>query len=220
MKVLLLSDIHGNLENLEKIFYREDDFDAALCAGDLSDSSKFENYERRLQRVLKIFDKHRKLVKMVPGNMDEEEVCIKNLLDYRMNLHKDEASFNGFEAIGFGGGITPFDTPFEPEEDEIVSTLEILYERMGSGKKFAVVHQPPYGLTVDITDGNHVGSQKLRKLYERKKFDLILTGHIHEGRSIDKVNGAVIINPGSVDEGYYGIAEVSDEGVEATLKSL
>jgi len=219
MKVLLLTDIHGNIEKLERIIYREDDFNVALCAGDISDARRFEDYEKRLKRILKVFDKQRKLTKLVPGNMDVEEVCIKNLIDYRMNLHKNICSFDNFEAVGFGGGQTPFDTPFEPSEDELVNTLETLYERMNDGIKVAVTHQPPYGLNVDITGGKHVGSQKLRKFFENKDFDLILTGHIHECRGIDKIGNGKIINPGSVDEGNYGIAYI-DEEVEVELKSL
>ena len=219
MKVLLLTDIHGDVSNLESIIDREEDFDVALCAGDLSDSSKFEDYNGRLEKVLKVFDRQGKLSKMVPGNMDREQDCVRNLINYRMNLHKKVASFQTFDVVGFGGGITPFGTPFEPEEKEIETTLDTLYDRMGDNRKVGVVHQPPYGCSVDMTDGNHVGSQRLRKLVSRRDFDLLVTGHIHEGRSIDTCEGTKIVNPGPVYEGYYAVARI-DEDIEVGLRSL
>ncbi len=219
MKVLLLTDIHGNIEKLDRIIHKEDDFDVALCAGDISDAKRFDDYEKRLKRVLKVFDKQRKLTKLVPGNMDKEEVCIENLIDFRMNLHKNICSFDEFEAVGFGGGQTPFGTPFEPEEQEIVDTIETLYQRMKDDKKVAVLHNPPHGYNVDITNGEHVGSKKITKMLEEKDFDLVVTGHIHECPGIDDIEGTKLINPGATDNGRYGIAYINDE-IEVELKSL
>lgn len=218
MRVLLLTDIHGNVEKLQRIFYREE-FDTALCAGDLSDASKFDNYTKRLKKVLKVFDKEGKLSKMVPGNMDKEQECIKQLIDHRMNLHKNIASFEKFDALGYGGGNTPFDTPFEPDQEKVRETLEILHGRTESDTKIGVIHHPPYNTAADIADGNHVGSKPVRKLVEEKDFNLILTGHIHESRAKDKIGSTEIINPGPVNQGYYAVAEIGDE-IETKMKSL
>ncbi len=218
MKLLLITDIHGNVENLEKILERET-YDAILCAGDLSDIKEYENYEENLERVLEAFNKKGKLTKAVPGNMDPEEICVRQLMEHRLNMHKKIASFEEFEAVGFGGGITPFDTAFEPKGSEIKNAISVLYDRMTTDKRIAVIHQPPKNTDLDIVDGEHVGSQEVRELFEEKQFDLVVTGHIHEGRGIDTIKDTSIVNPGPVMDGYYAIADVA-EGIEVELKQL
>ena len=218
MRVLLLTDIHGETGKLEKIVEREQ-FDAALCAGDLSDAREFDDYEGKLEEVLDVFEKQGKMTKAVPGNMDPEEECVRMLIQRRMNIHKKIASFEDFEAVGFGGGITPFGTPFEPSGKEIASAIETLYSRMKNDRRFAVIHQPPAESKVDIADGDHVGSQEVREAIEEKDFELLLTGHIHESRGRDSISGTEVVNPGPVLEGYYAVAETG-EGLDIEMKQL
>lgn len=218
MKVLLLTDIHGNVENLEKIVSRAS-FDTILCAGDLSDDGEFDNYEEQLEKVLDIFDESGVLTKTVPGNMDPEETCLEHLIKRRMNLHKKIAAFDGFEAVGFGGGITPFGTPFEPSGEEIKSAVSTLFKRMNSDKRVAVIHQPPKDTELDIADGNHVGDEKVRELIEETGFNLVLTGHIHESRGKDTINDCLLVNPGPAMDGYYAVAEIDDE-IRVDMKQL
>ncbi len=155
MRLLLLTDIHGDVEKLGKILDRAK-YDAVLCAGDLSDANEYENYEKKLEEVLNEFNKKGKLTKAIPGNMDPEEKCLRHLMNQRLNLHKKIASFEEFDAVGFGGGSTPFDTPFEPKESEIKNTLTVLYDRMTANTRIAVIHQPPKNTDVDIVNGQHV----------------------------------------------------------------
>ncbi|MDY6770988.1 MAG: metallophosphoesterase [Candidatus Nanohaloarchaea archaeon] len=218
MRVLLTTDIHGNVSNLESVLDRAD-YDVALCAGDLSDAGEYSDYEDRLLQVLDAFDDQRKLSKAVPGNMDQEEACVRNLIDRRMNLHKNVASFDRFDAIGFGGGLTPFGTPFEPDEEEIRSVLAQLYDRMQADNRVAVIHQPPAATSTDVADGEHVGSKEVRKLIEENDLDLVLTGHIHESRSMDELAGTTLVNPGPVADGYYAVAAI-DDGIDVQLKEL
>lgn len=218
MKLLLVTDIHGDHDTLERILDRET-FDAILCAGDLGDAGAYSDYAGNLEDVIQTFDKQGTLVQAVPGNMDEEESCIRHLIEYRINLHKNVASIGDLEAVGFGGGLTPFGTPFEPDEQDIVEALDMLHARMNADQKIAVVHQPPKGTAVDVTDGDHVGSQKLREFVQNHDLALYVTGHIHEGRGIDTVAGTTLVNPGPVQDGYYAVATVEDE-IDIELKSL
>lgn len=218
MNVLLLTDIHGDFEKLNKILSKED-FDAVLCAGDLSDANEFEDYRENLNQVLSVFEEGSGLVKAVPGNMDLEEDCVRFLIDRKMNIHKKIASMGSFDVVGFGGGQTPFDTPFEPSGEEIKESVELLYDRMSSGPKVGVIHQPPKNTELDIADGEHVGSIEVRELIESKDFTLVLTGHIHESRGTDTLSGTVLVNPGPVKDGYYGVLNIEDE-FDVELKSL
>jgi Icc-related predicted phosphoesterase len=218
MKLLLITDIHGDTEKLEKILDKAE-HEAVLCAGDLSDAREFDDYEAQLDNVLDLFDEQGVMTKAVPGNMDPEEECIRELIQRRMNIHKKIASFEDFEAVGFGGGITPFGTPFEPEGAEIKNAVETLYDRMKADRKFGVIHQPPKNTELDIADGNHVGSEEVRELIEEKDFELVLTGHIHESRGRDEISGTQVVNPGPVMEGYYAVAD-TEGGLEVEMKQL
>ncbi|MFB6145861.1 MAG: metallophosphoesterase [Candidatus Nanohaloarchaea archaeon] len=218
MRVLLLTDIHGHHGKLEKIINREK-FDAILCAGDLGDAKEFDDYEVNLGHVLDAMDQTGKMAKAVPGNMDKEEVCVRKLIERRMNIHKKIASFEKFEAVGFGGGKTPFDTFFEPDGSDIRNAISTLHGRMKADKKVAVIHQPPFDTRLDTIENEHVGSEEVRELIEETDFDLVLTGHIHEARGVDELGSTRLVNPGPVVDGFYGVADV-DEGFEIELKQL
>ncbi len=218
MRVLLVTDIHGDVEKLERIVEKES-FDALLCGGDLSDANNFDDYEGKLKQVLEAFEKQGNMAKAVPGNMDLEEVCVRNLIERRMNIHKKIAAFEEFEAVGFGGGQTPFDTPFEPTGEEISNAVETLYGRMKSDTKVAVIHMPPAGTNLDVVEGDHVGSEEVRSLIEEKDFELVLTGHIHESWGEHELSGTHVVNPGPVMEGRYAVAEFGEE-LEVELKQL
>ncbi len=219
MRVLLVTDIHGEVEKLEKILSREQ-YEAVLCAGDLSDAREFEDYRGKLDEVLEAFDREGKLVKAVPGNMDPEEECVRELIERRMNIHKKIASFEEFETVGYGGGITPFGTPFEPEGKEIKEALNTLYSRMSADRKVAVIHQPPAGTELDVADGEHVGSEEVRELIEERDFDFVLTGDIHEASGMDEIEGTTVVNPGPALEGDYGVATIDSESSDIEMKSL
>lgn len=213
-----MTDIHGHTEELEKILEKEE-YDAVLCAGDISDAREYEDYGEKLEEVLDTFDRKGKLVKAVPGNMDPEEECVEELIQRRLNIHKKIASFESFDVVGYGGGKTPFGTPFEPEGSEIEEALTTLYGRMKSGTKVAVVHQPPSDTSLDLVDGDHVGSPDVRELVEEKDFDLFVTGHIHESFGTDRLSGTLMVNPGPVMEGRYAVAEIGEEP-EVELKQI
>lgn len=218
MKVLLLTDIHGETEKLEKIIGKES-YDALLCAGDLSDANEYSQYEEKLYEVLEAFEDGGEMSKAVPGNMDREEECVRALIDHRMNIHKKIASFEQFDVVGYGGGQTPFDTPFEPSGDDIYQALDTLYGRMKSDTKVGVIHQPPENCELDLVDGEHVGSEEVRNLIEEKDFSLVLTGHIHESFGEDRIDDTVVVNPGAVADGRYGVLEVGEK-LEVELKEI
>jgi len=218
MKVLMLTDIHGEVKNLEKIIEKEN-YDTLLCAGDLSDANEFENYSETLEQVLEAFENGGEMSKAVPGNMDREEKCVRALIDHRMNIHKKIASFEAFDAVGFGGGQTPFDTYFEPSGKEIKDALETLFDRMKADRKIGVIHQPPANSELDKIEDEHVGSEQVRDLIESKEFDIVLTGHIHESAGVDEIAGTTVVNPGAVVEGKYGVLEIGAE-INIQLKEI
>ncbi len=217
MRALVLSDIHGDTEALDRILHRESDVDLVLVLGDLTDAG-LDDPAGTAGDVIGLLDQHGVFVKAVPGNMDDEAV-LKQLIDHRMNLHKQLFSMDSYEFVGFGGGSTPFDTPFEPDDDERGDVLAQLLDRTQADHRVIVSHQPPHGTRIDRTeDGTQAGSERLRALLEEEAVDAVFSGHIHEARGTDELGGALLVNPGPVNEGYYAVAEFGAEEVDVELR--
>ncbi|MFB6294495.1 MAG: metallophosphoesterase, partial [Candidatus Nanohaloarchaea archaeon] len=200
MKVLALSDIHGAVDTVESILSKEQGYDLVLVAGDITDTSE-DDYLGTAAEIVELLNDAAPMVKAVPGNMDDDSV-LELLIDNRVNLHKNLFSMGEYEFAGFGGGRTPFDTPFEPEDAERGSVLQQLLERTTADHTAIVSHEPPYGTAADVTsDGDHVGSEALRELIGDADIELVLCGHIHEARTVDEVDGTTVVNPGPVQQG-------------------
>lgn len=216
MRILACSDIHGDTENLEQILRRDHEADLILVLGDITDAG-IDDYLERVGEVLDVLEEHGTFIKAVPGNMDDEAV-LKELIERRINLHKQVFSMETADFVGFGGGDTPFDTPFEPDDGEREEVIRTLLGRTKADHRIVVSHMPPRGTSIDLTaDEDHVGSPGLRRIIDEEDVNLVLSGHIHEARGVDRVGDTVCINPGPVNEGNYAIVEVDEDGIRFEL---
>ena len=87
--------------------------------------------------------------------------------------------------------------------------------------KILVSHTPPYNTKLDLTFlKTHVGSISIRKTIEVLKPKLCICGHIHEAKGIDTIGEAVIINPGPLMRKRYALVRISENRVDAELKTL
>jgi hypothetical protein len=57
-----------------------------------------------------------------------------------------------------------------------------------------------------------VGSPLIREFIEKWKPLLVLSGHIHESAAVDAIGPTRMVNPGSLAEGKYALAEISGGG--------
>ncbi|MDY6776850.1 MAG: metallophosphoesterase [Candidatus Nanohaloarchaea archaeon] len=211
MKALVLSDIHGEIEELRSILNRETGYDLIVVAGDITDTS-VDDYRGRAEEIVDLLDEQGRFVKAVPGNMDDEDI-LEVLVRNRVNLHKDLFTLGEYDFVGFGGGRTPpgVETPFEPEDEERGEILGQLLDRTKSERTAVVSHEPPKNTSADRTSsGDHVGSEELRSLIEDGDIDLVISGHIHEAVGRDEVGGTVVVNPGPVKQGKYAVVEMED----------
>lgn len=221
MKILFFTDIHGNDKELSDILNEAaDTADIIICGGDLTDMYKIPEGFTQLDMADMIVQKiiiTGKPFLCVPGNHDPYEVT--GMLDgYKTNLHNKSKKLRSFLFIGFGGAETPFNTIFEPTENDISNSLSRLNPQQNSF--ILVVHQPPKNTKQDrIISGEHVGSPAIRKFIQEKQPILTLTGHIHEGQGIDYIGKTAVFNPGPAFEGKYGIIEITDKKVSCISKT-
>lgn len=210
MKFLILSDIHGNFADLDKLDSQFKNADAVLFAGDFCECFKTETSKPVLDALVKKHDE----IYAVLGNCDDPEF-IEELENAGINAERC-LNYTGGIAIAGSGGGSKFTgkTPNEREEDDLISDFDILNQDEFQGdysNLILISHNPPKDTKCDAVNGSlHAGSQKFRQLIEEKKPLAVITGHIHEGTGIDHIGDTLVMNSGSFGEkGTYGILELS-----------
>ena len=135
MKFLVLSDIHGNEEKLEKLNAEFEAADAVLFAGDFVTNS---NEKEKALAILEKLDKKSKCLYSVIGNCDEP--------DFLEELEKRDVSVqgamvfrDGLAFVGAGGG-TKFTgtTPNERDEEEILADLQMVSDRSSEYEEYGL----------------------------------------------------------------------------------
>ena len=224
MRLLIISDIHNDVENWMKFLDKIEkiDFDVLICPGDLTDTLTPKGFTK--EEIGKLIIEELKALKkpllVVPGNQDRE---IIDLLEKEgISLHGKGKEIEGYGFYGFGGARTPFGTSLEPSEEEIKAGLEKAFEEIKDlEKKIQVTHMPPARTKVDqIFTGAHVGSEVIRKFIEEKQPILAISAHVHEARGVDEIGRTKIINSGRFPEGYCGLVEINEEVKKAEVISL
>ena len=210
MKLLVISDGHGNTEALERLKPVAESADAVLYAGDFAAFGKPETAAPFLDGLVNLHDD----VFAVLGNCDEP--AFVDELERRGICAQGQLSFFEGLAIAGSGGGSKFTgtTPFERTDEELASDLEIVRKNAKESgalqNLILIAHNPPYGTELDKTDsGAHVGSPLLKKFIEDFKPILVVSGHIHESRAADKIGDSQLVNPGPLAEGFYALAEIA-----------
>jgi Icc-related predicted phosphoesterase len=197
MKVLVFSDIHGDLRALEQIAAQP--ADVYIAAGDLS------NFGKALERCGEILKPLGQRVWVLPGNHETQSenrsFCEHyGFLDFHRQVRSLESASGITQWAGLGySNITPFDTPGEYSEEEIGNALAAFD---GMKALHLVVHFPPLNTRLDeFAPGKHAGSPTLRAWVTREQPAYLFCGHIHEtaGRS-DRIGQTQCINVGK--QGY------------------
>ena len=197
MKVLIFSDIHGDLRSLERIVAQPADI--YIAAGDLS------NFGRALDRCGEVLQPLGERLWVLPGNhetYDEARAFCERFgfVDFHRRVRSLPSGTGATQWAGLGySNITPFNTPGEYSEDEISRALNAFE---GVKPLYLVVHFPPLGTTLDeFAPGKHAGSPTLRTWVERAQPVYLFCGHIHEcaGRS-DHIGTTQCFNVGK--QGY------------------
>ncbi|WFN35942.1 metallophosphoesterase [Methanomicrobium antiquum] len=210
MKVLLLSDLHGQYGRMGS--FLELDPDLVLISGDLTDMGPCEP-------VIQLIDEINVPCFAIPGNCDPKEILQTLEESGAVSLHGASIDIGKITIVGIGGSNpTPFKTPFELEEEEIDSILKDAEGRVRQNvHNILLCHAPPYG-TLDDVGGNNVGSQSLKE--HMKKYDLVCCGHIHDQSGVKEVEGTIVVNPGPASEGRCALITLGEEPKEIRVELL
>lgn len=202
MRIYVASDIHGSARAAQMIRMdlREHEPDVFVAAGDVTNFGPVE-FARELFSGLAV------PTLAVPGNCDPREI-IAVLDELGVNLHGRKTVIEGRPFVGIGGSNpTPFVTPFELSEEDILETLR----RTMEAGAILVSHPPPNGYADVVHSGAHVGSTSVRAIMEEFEPPLLLCGHIHEARGVATHGRTTIVNPGAAREGHRAIVDLDPE---------
>ncbi len=224
MRIVGISDIHNDVENLLRFLDKVEQLkpDVLIAMGDFLDVNIPKGFrEEDIGRlILEELKSLKKPVFVVPGNFDKK--LIEMFEEEGISLHGKAARVREVGFYGFGGAITPFNTPLEVTEEEIWNGLTRGYKMIEDCKfKIQVTHIPPFRTKLDLTiTGLHVGSKKVREFIEKFKPHVALCSHIHEGRGIDQIGETRIINCGRFPEGYCGLVVIEEGKITTEIVNL
>ncbi len=176
MKILIFSDVHGDLKALQRVIAQPADL--YICAGDLA------TFGRGLERCGEALAPLGERLWVLPGNHETHDatraLCERHgFIDFHRQVRSLESGHGSTMWAGLGySNITPFKTPGEYSEEQIAEALAAFD---GIERLYLVVHFPPYDTALDeFSAGKHAGSPTLRAWVERTKPAVLFCGHIHE----------------------------------------
>lgn len=206
MKLLVLSDIHGDIITIQTLVQSINDCDVIVIAGDITDFGGF----KQADAVLSELKKSGLPVLAVPGNCDAPTV-LEALTKHGSDLTQQPIPLDG--VIFVGGGY--------PAKDNLILPNEPISKENSDLPLIFVTHEPAWDTDVDLqASTRHRGSKAVRSWIEHCQPLVAISGHIHEAFGTDQVGSTLLVNPGPLRNGRYAIIELNDNGANVTLHSL
>ena len=187
MKFLVIADLHEEeiiLEKLPAILEKENP-EYSIIAGDFT-KPRIPSISYT-EDALNLYPK----ILAIPGNCDPPKVL--ELIEKKgFTIHEKRKELEErLNIVGFGySPVTPFGTPGELEEEEILGCMSKLSI---DEKTILVTHAPPEGILDSNFKGDHIGSSSIKQVVEKKKPFLHLFAHVHECEGKEKHGNTTFI---------------------------
>jgi Icc-related predicted phosphoesterase len=208
--VLLIADLHGQFGKIDS--FLDLNPEAVFIAGDITNMGPVDAVDDVLSRIdVPCF--------AVPGNCDPREIIETIEHSDTVCLHGSQINLGKITIVGLGGSNpTPFGTPFEMTDKQIDDVLHRAMKKMEKTvHNVLLTHAPPYE-TLDKINGEHVGSQSIRR--HMKSFDLVCCAHIHEQRGIMDIDGVKVVNPGPAMDGNCAMRHFGTDSRDIRVELL
>lgn len=203
MRFLVLTDIHGRdkVAAWANRLAVENGAEAILILGDITHFGPASWAGEFLPKLVRP-------VYAIPGNCDPPELVCQEIERHGTLLHKRRVSIDKNTYIGLGGSNpTIFETPYEMEEEDIMSALRPLMVP----DAILVLHAPAKGINDTISTGLHIGSDSVLELVTEFHPKVVLSGHIHEARGLVEKDGTLFLNPGAAKDGFAALIDIGTE---------
>jgi Icc-related predicted phosphoesterase len=208
--VLLIADLHGQFGKIDS--FLDLNPEAVFIAGDITNMGPVDAVDDVLSRIdVPCF--------AVPGNCDPREIIETIEHSDTVCLHGSQINLGKITIVGLGGSNpTPFGTPFEMTDKQIDDVLHRAMKKMEKTvHNVLLTHAPPFE-TLDKINGEHVGSQSIRR--HMKSFDLVCCAHIHEQRGVMDIDGVKVVNPGPAMDGNCAMLHFGTDSRDIKVELL
>lgn len=211
MRILALADIHGSPqgESTVRRLAAQTSPDLLAIAGDLTGQTGIRSTRDMLAGLaVPAF--------IVPGNMDPRAANASLTVGKARNIDLEKAQVGQFSFVGFGGN-----TVWEAERRANPAELEAIEKKVGrlvGPMTVFLTHVPPFGHLDSVpvppafSPGSgleeHIGSHFMRRLEERFRPVLVISGHVHESRGIERECPTMHVNPGPARNGFGALIEL------------
>jgi uncharacterized protein len=206
MRLLCLSDIHGEAAGLKDLLPLLASVDVVAIAGDVTHLGGSAEAREILAPLLSSTVR----CLAVAGNMDRDGARAF-LSEQGIDIHCGGVIVDGVGFQGLGGGTpSPFHSPWEiaPEAAERCLASGAAAIR-GAGFKVLVSHAPPHGTRLDRTlTLLHAGSGPVRDFILSGTVGLCVCGHIHEASGEETLGGIPCLNVGPFKDGHYALVDI------------
>jgi hypothetical protein len=215
MRLLCITDIHGEVRRFEKILAAEPRADLLIIGGDFTNFGK----PPEVARMLDIAQAHTPQVLAVAGNCDSADID-QLLIERGVSLHKRGVRLGNLGFFGLSAMPPWRGNMYEFPEEDLHRFLAASFAQVeGSSRYIMVPHCPPRNSEVDRSGGSNLGSTAVRSWVDKVKPILVICGHIHEARGQAKLDNTLVVNCGPAKNGNYAVAEVGNE-VKVELKRV
>jgi len=208
MKLLCITDLHGDIAALDDILSHAGAVDAVLLGGDITNFGTPNSAESLVKRTQRKCPR----VMAVAGNCDSAAID-KRLTELDVSLFGrgvmvDDLGFHGVSAMPPWHGQM-----YELTEEQIANALVAGRRQLDeSSRQVLLTHTPPQHTKLEVTrQGHHVGRSSVREFIEHSRPALVICGHIHESRGIDRLGPTQIVNCGTAFRGHYALVDVAPE---------
>ncbi len=203
MKILAIVDVHksANALDITRKYIQEHKPELLIIGGDITTFGPLDFAVDFLSGLPEL------KTLALPGNCDPKEIITIIIKSKATSLHGRVEQIDGISFIGLGGSNpTPFNTPFELGEEKIYRILDSI---MVPGE-ILVLHFPSKGHLDLVPRGENTGSVSVKKIIDKYKPALVISGHIHETRGIETDDlGTVYVNPGPIKDGFAALIDIS-----------
>jgi Icc-related predicted phosphoesterase len=207
MRMVYVVDVHDRFDAVTSAVEATGEADVLLIGGDITTGGTPDRAAAAIERWRPLAPR----LLAVAGNMDSPEIDAR-LADLGVALDARGYRLGTVGVFGVSAAPhSPLHTPYELSEDELERRIAEGFSTVRECPvKVFCPHPPPRGTACDrLPSGEHVGSTAVRSFVEREQPDVVLCGHIHEARGVDRIGATEIVNPGPAGAGHYATVDVN-----------
>jgi hypothetical protein len=210
MRLLALSDIHGNRQCVRRILAHAAQQptlpDAIVIAGDLTNWGSPDE----AIAIIELCEAFVPRVLTVAGNCDDE-LIEKYIVKHGNSLTGAGRELGGVGFFGVSCGTPHLGNTWEVTEEVMDGWLRSGHQAIADApRKVLVTHSPPYGMVDWAQTKKHGGSHAVRAALDQYHIQLVVCGHIHEARGLERYNHTTVINCGAAWMGFYATIELNE----------